>query len=86
MIKAALKSWPQDHSQNLSGKELFLKDRISKLDGKGENSLLSATGMEELHGLFEKLFSLSRINTSICWQQSRLQWLIEGDANSKYFH
>ncbi|GAU18974.1 hypothetical protein TSUD_178910 [Trifolium subterraneum] len=28
--------------------------------------------------------SLSRLNASICWQQSR--WLKEGDANTKYFH
>lgn len=68
----ALKSWHQDHSLDFSGKILFLKDQISKLDGKGENSFLSATEVEELHGLFEELFSLSRTNSSICWQQSRL--------------
>jgi len=39
--------------------------------------------VEELHGLSEDLFSLSRINNSICWQQSRAQWLGEGDANTK---
>jgi len=42
--------------------------------------------IEELHGFSEELFSLSRINSSICWQQSRMQWLREGDANSKFFH
>jgi len=26
------------------------------------------------------------MDTSICWQQSRLLWLQDGDANSKYFH
>jgi len=39
--------------------------------------------VEELHGLSKDLFSLSRINNSICWQQSRAQWLGEGDANTK---
>ena len=42
--------------------------------------------MEELHGLTEDLFSFSRINSSICWQQSRDQWLRERDANSKKIH
>jgi len=42
--------------------------------------------VEELHGLSKDLFSLSRINNSICWQQSRAQWLGEGDANTKKIH
>ena len=42
--------------------------------------------MEELHDLSDGLHSLSMIHYSICWQQSRLQWLWEGDDNSKKFH
>lgn len=39
--------------------------------------------MEKLHNLFDGLHSLTWIHSSICWQQSRLIWLREGDANSK---
>ena len=65
---------------------MSLKDRISNLDLKGEAEVLLDAEVEDLHGLTEELFSLVRMNTSIYWQQSRMQWLREGDANSKFFH
>jgi len=32
------------------------------------------------------LHSLSRAQTSKCWQQARLKWLQEGDANTNFFN
>ena len=86
LMKSSLKEWHQRHSQNLPARILDLKDKITSLDLKGESTVLSDDEIQELHGLMENLFSLSRIHSSISWQQSRVQWFKEGDANSKFFH
>ena len=86
LLKLALKDWHQRHAQNLPARILSLKEQIAFLDLKGESTVLLDDEIQELHGLSEELFSLSRANSSICWQQSRVQWLKEGDANSKFFH
>lgn len=85
-MKGALKEWHITHTHNFPGRMDSLKERIYSLDSKGENTLLTEEEVEELHGLISDLHSLYRINSSICWQQSRLLWLREGIINSKYFH
>ncbi|PNX63123.1 cysteine-rich receptor-like protein kinase, partial [Trifolium pratense] len=47
---------------------------------------LSESELAEFHGVLSDVHSLSRLNASICWQQSRSRWLKEGDASTKYFH
>ncbi|MCH79399.1 cysteine-rich receptor-like protein kinase [Trifolium medium] len=85
-IKLTLKDWHATHTQNLPSRIESLKDRLAVLDAKGEEDDLSEFELAELRGVSSDIHSLSRLNASICWQQSRSRWLKEGDANTKYFH
>jgi len=66
LIKLALQDWHQRHSKNLPASISNLKDCISTIELKGESMVLADEEIEELHGYSEELFSLFRINSSIC--------------------
>jgi exonuclease III len=86
MIKSCLKEWHQKHSKNIDGKISEVKNRISLLDTKGEESELMEEETTELRELSVELHSMSRVLTSMNWQKARMSWVREGDANSKFFH
>jgi len=68
LIKSALKEWHLSHYNNIPAKLDSLKARLAWLDGRGEDALLSSVEMEEMRDITHNIHSLSRVNTSICWQ------------------
>ena len=63
------------HSTNIPAKVDSLKARQAWLDGKGVDGVMPPEELDELCETSNAIHSLSRVNTSFCWQQSRLLWL-----------
>jgi len=86
LMKFSLKEWHRQHFQNMRGRMTEVQHTMSALDIKAKSSALSDEEVAELHELSVNLHSMARLQNSINWQNSRMNWLAEGDANTKKFH
>lgn len=81
-----MKEWHLNHTQNLEGRIPDVKGKIAALDIKGEDHDLIEEEVVRMNSLSNNLVSLNHLNSNIRLQQSRLNWLKEGDANTRFLH
>lgn len=78
-VKAKAKEWSSSSFNELNSNILQLEHSIKNID-EGE---VPRNNLEDFRS---RLMQLYRIRSEILRQKSRIQWDLEGDSNTRFFH
>jgi hypothetical protein len=85
-LKAHLRIWNNETYGLVDSKIAKLVQDINELDIRSEQAALSVGDVELRKNLFSQMWHCKLSKDSVLAQRSRMQWLREGDSNSRYFH
>lgn len=84
--KLVIRGWNATAFGSIDEKIKDAKRIINELDEKAERGDLSMLEVDLRRQKFADLWHKLRDKESLLRQKSRHRWLVEGDANSSYFH
>nr|GEW79907.1 RNA-directed DNA polymerase, eukaryota [Tanacetum cinerariifolium] len=85
-LKARIKNWSRDEMHTASAVRHSAQSRILELDKLIDKGLSNNNIINERISLLKDIHDLDKRHSSDLAQKAKIQWAIEGDKNSKYFH
>jgi hypothetical protein len=85
-LRQYLRGWAKNLSGAYKKEKKALLDKLDELDKKAENSSLVEPELNLKHVLNERLAELLREEELKWYQRAKVKHLLEGDANTKYYH
>ena len=85
-LRQHLRGWAKNVRGAYKKEKKFLLDKLDELDKKSEHTHLDQNELNFKHALHEKVSQLLREEEIKWYQRAKVKNLLEGDANTKYFH
>nr|GEW02867.1 RNA-directed DNA polymerase, eukaryota [Tanacetum cinerariifolium] len=86
LLKKKLRAWGKDGRKDLEKKRFEIQSEIHEFDNQIDCGCLSASLTSSRASLHKSLLDLDKIRDMELIQKAKLNWAVEGDENSKYFH
>jgi hypothetical protein len=85
-LRQHLRGWAKHESGVYKKEKITLLNKLDELDKKAEHTILNDSERDLKHVLNERLVELLREEELKWYQRAKVKHLLQGDANTKYYH